>query len=80
MLHNTNVTGSKMAHAQFQTALVEGLIGGHTEERKKVGRVVCAQQREKGFKGSRIGTWCKDCGVALCAIGCFRRYHTLSNP
>ena len=71
---------------------MEELIGGHTEERKKVGQpslgpaesrlrerhfveatpdkkckkcVVCAQQREEGFKRSRISTWCKDCGVAL---------------
>ena len=34
------------------------------------------------IKEMRMGTWCKDCacGVALCAIGCFTRYHALSNP
>lgn len=37
--------------------------------------VVCCQKRADGFKGSRITTWCKDCGVGLCKGDCFISYH-----
>ena len=36
---------------------------------------VCRQNRSDGFKGSRITTWCKDCGVGLCKGECFITYH-----
>ena len=93
-----------MTHLKFQVALAEGLVVGHTEQRRKAAHpslgpeparlterhfvedfhekkhkkcVVCAQDRSDGYKGSRIRTWCTECGVALCAIACFKRYHTL---
>ncbi|XP_067945031.1 piggyBac transposable element-derived protein 4-like [Watersipora subatra] len=43
-------------------------------KRKKC--TVCAKPRGQGYKGSRIGTWCKDCGVGLCKGACFNSYHT----
>ena len=97
-----------MTHLKFQVALVEGLVVGHTETRRKAGHpslgsepaprlterpfvddipekkhkkcVVCAQDRADGYKGSRIRTCCGECGLALCAICCFKRYHTLQTP
>jgi hypothetical protein len=42
-------------------------------KRKKC--VVCCQKRVDGYKGSRITTWCKDCGVGLCKGECFIAYH-----
>ncbi|XP_064598470.1 piggyBac transposable element-derived protein 4-like [Liolophura sinensis] len=38
---------------------------------------VCAKSRQSGlgYQGSRIGTWCKDCGVGLCRNQCFEKYH-----
>ena len=106
-VQNKNIIDRKMTHLEFQVALVEGLVAGHTETRRKAGRpslgpeparlterhfvdyipekkrkkcVVCAQDRADGYKGSRIRTWCSECGVALCAISCFKRYHTLQTP
>ena len=29
------------------------------------------------FAGSRVRTWCPDCGVRLCVGQCFRDFHTL---
>ena len=49
-------------------------------EKKHKKCVVCAQDRADGYKGSRIRTWCSECGVALCAICCFKQYHTLQTP
>ena len=93
-----------MTHLKFQIALLDGLVVGHIETRRKAGHpslgpeparlterhfvdnilekkhkkcVVCAQDRADGYKGSRIRTWCTECGVALGAIGCFKRYDTL---
>ena len=43
------------------------------KKRKKC--VVCDQERPHGYKDSRMRTWCSECGVALCAIGFFKRYH-----
>lgn len=43
------------------------------KKRKKCS--VCAQDRSQGFKGTRITTWCKDCGVGLCKGQCFINYH-----
>ena len=34
---NKNITGRKMTHLKFQVALVEGLVVGHTERRRKEG-------------------------------------------
>ena len=42
-------------------------------KRKKC--VVCGQRREEGYKGSRITTWCEDCGVGLCKGECFAKFH-----
>ncbi|XP_067943167.1 piggyBac transposable element-derived protein 4-like [Watersipora subatra] len=37
---------------------------------------VCASNRGDGnYKGTRITTWCKDCGVGLCRGDCFKKYH-----
>ena len=36
---NTNITGMKMTHLEFQVALVEGLVVGHTETRRKAIRL-----------------------------------------
>ena len=41
-------------------------------EKKHKKCVVCAQNRADGYKDSRIRTWCSECGVALCAIGCYK--------
>ena len=91
-----------MTYSEYQVALVEGLVVGHTETQRKAIRpslgpeparhfvdsmhekkhkkcVVCAQDRADWHKGSRIRTWCSECGVALGAIGCLKRYHTLQS-
>ena len=34
---NTNIIDRKMTHLEFQVALVEGLVTGHTETRRKAG-------------------------------------------
>ena len=96
-----------MTYLEFQVSLVEGMVAGHTETRRKEGHlslgpeparmterhfvddipekkrkkwVVCVQDSTDGYKGSRIRNWCSECGVSLCAIGCFKRYHTLQTP
>ena len=96
-----------MTHLKLQVALIESLVAGHTETRRKACHpslgpdpahltelnfvddipekkykkcVVCAQDRAEGYKGSRIRTWCSEYDVALCAIRCFKRYHTLQTP
>lgn len=106
-VENKQITGKKMTHLEFQVALVEGLIGGYAEARKRSCRPslgpeaarltgrhfletipdkkrrkceVCAHKEADGYKGSRIRTWCSDCGVALCMEDCFKRYHTLQHP
>ena len=33
-----NITGRKKTHLEFQVALIEGLVAGHTETRRKAGR------------------------------------------
>ena len=43
-------------------------------DKKRRKCVMCAQNRTDGFKGSRVRTWCKDCGVGLC-MKCFPLYH-----
>lgn len=94
--------GKAMTHYQFIISVVEGLINGYQEPRKKVGRpsllppearkterhfleiipekkrkkcAVCAEARNQGYKGTRISTWCRDCGVGLCKGNCFMQYH-----
>ncbi|XP_067947420.1 piggyBac transposable element-derived protein 4-like [Watersipora subatra] len=42
-------------------------------KRKKC--TVCAKPIGQGYKGSKIGTWDKDCGVGLCKGACFNSYH-----
>ena len=53
---------------------------GYIPENKRRKCEVCTQDKSVGFKGSRIRTWCSDCGVGLCIGDCFRRYHTLQTP
>ena len=52
-------------------------------DRKRMVCAVChqyhASQNDQMYKGSRVRTWCADCGVGLCIGNCFRRYHTLVN-
>ena len=79
-----------MTHLKLQVALVESLVVGHIETRRKAGHpslgpepacvterhfvdnipekkhkkcVICAQDIAVGYKGSRIRTWCSECGV-----------------
>jgi hypothetical protein len=35
---------------------------------------VCAD-RSNTFRKSRISTWCSTCGVGLCVVDCFRKFH-----
>ena len=37
-LENSNITGKKMTHLDFQVALVEGLIAGYEEPQTRAGR------------------------------------------
>lgn len=37
---------------------------------------VCAQTRDQGYKGTRVRTWCRPCGIGLCTGKCFEQYHT----
>ena len=37
-IQNKNIIDRKMTHLEFQVALVEGLVAGHTETRRKAGR------------------------------------------
>ena len=37
-VQNKNIIDRKMTHLEFQVALVEGLVAGHTETRRKAGR------------------------------------------
>ena len=46
---------------------------GYIPENKRRKCEVCTQGKFVGFKGSRIRTWCSDCGVGLCIGDCFRR-------
>ncbi|CAC5420054.1 unnamed protein product [Mytilus coruscus] len=42
-------------------------------------RMRCAvcSGKENRFSGTRIRTWCPDCGVGLCVGRCFKHFHTL---
>lgn len=98
---NPNIQEKLKTHP-FLVQLVERLIDGYQEPRKKVCMpsigcpevrkverhfiqvipekkrkkcAVCAQDRNKGLKGTHITTWCPDCGVGLCKGECFKTYH-----
>ena len=43
-------------------------------EKRRLRCSVCTGKKSR-FSGSRVRTWCADCGVGLCIGQCFRKYH-----
>lgn len=72
------VRGRRPSVGPHESRLTERHFIENIPDDKRRKCAVCSNNAS-AYKGTRIRTWCPDCGVALCLSNCFKLYHTQIN-
>ncbi|XP_069167652.1 piggyBac transposable element-derived protein 4-like [Procambarus clarkii] len=62
----------------FGVQMLEYMPGTASREKGKRACIVCRNTTRRPQKRRCISTWCVECKVPLCPVGCFAAYHTFA--